>query len=329
MLPAFWNFGGGMGSRKGAALMSNPTEVELCPVSEWAQALAMLYRRVAGELRESLVREALEEAGNGQLDLSGLWIGRRRGRIVAAMLSQVLAGKAAALWAPEVGVTIGRATLAATLIREAVADMRDRGVGLVQALVDASSPRRASGDFEHAGLPRVTELTYMARDTACPLPPRPGVPQFHWRSYCPETEPAFREVLDTTYIGSLDMPELEGVRALDDILAGHRAGGRFDPARWHVGHLPDEPASAAVVLLGAGLEPGTWEVSYLGLSPSARGRGLGRAAIDHALSLARPHASRLELAVDARNTPAEHLYQRCGFEPFDRRGVHLAVLRRP
>jgi ribosomal protein S18 acetylase RimI-like enzyme len=309
--------------------MSNSTEVELCPVSEWTQALAMLYRRVAVELRESLVREALEEAGNGQLDLSGLWVGRRRGRIVAAMLSQVLDGRAAALWAPEIGVTLGRATLAAALIRAAMADMRNRGVGLVQALVDASSPRRASDDFEQAGLPRVTELTYLARDTARPLPHRSGMPEFHWRSYCSETEADFREVLDTTYVGSLDMPELEGVRSLDDILAGHRAGGRFDPARWHVGRLPGEPASAAVVLLGAGLEPGTWEISYLGLSPSARGRGLGRAVIDHALSLARPHASRLELAVDARNTPAEHLYERCGFEPFDRRGVHLTVLRRP
>jgi GNAT superfamily N-acetyltransferase len=308
--------------------MPPPPEVELCSEAERGQALTILYRRVANELRETLVGEALDESRLGQLDLSGLWVGRRRGRIVAAMLSQVLAGRAAALWPPEVGVTFGRAALSVALVRSAVDDLRSRGVGLVQALVDASSPRRASEDFIQGGLPRVTELTYMTRDTSLPLPPRPGVPQFLWRSFSEATERTFREVLDATYVDSLVMPELEGVRTLDDILASHRAGGRFDPSRWLVGHLPDDPAAAGVILLGAGMESGTWEVSYLGLTPGARGRGLGRAALDHALALARPHASRLELAVDARNLPAEHLYRRCGFDPFDRRGVHLSVLKR-
>lgn len=308
--------------------MPPPPEVELCPEAERGQALTILYRRVANELRETLVGEALDESRRGQLDLSGLWVGRRRGRIVAAMLSQVLAGRAAALWPPEVGVTFGRAALSVALVRSAVDDLRRRGVGLVQALVDASSPRRASEDFIQGGLPRVTELTYMTRDTSLPLPARPGVPQFLWRSFSEATERTFREVLDATYVDSLDMPELEGVRTLDDILASHRAGGRFDPSRWLVGHLPDDPAAAGVILLGAGMESGTWEVSYLGLTPVARGLGLGRAALDHALAIARPHASRLELAVDARNLPAEHLYRRCGFDPFDRRGVHLSVLKR-
>jgi ribosomal protein S18 acetylase RimI-like enzyme len=308
--------------------MSLPSEVELCPEPERKQALEILYRRVANDVRDSLVHEALEEASRGLLDLSGLWVARRRGRIVAAMLSQVLAGRAAAIWPPEVGVTFGRGAVAVHLIRSAIDDLKLRGVGLVQALVDVSSPRRAADDFIQGGLPRVTELTYMARPTARALPPRPGVPEFVWRGFSGMTEGAFREVLEATYVGSLDMPELEGVRTLDDILASHRAGGRFDPARWQIGHLPDDPASAAVVLLGAGPEPGTWEISYLGLSPAARGRGLGRAALNHALNIARPHAARLELAVDARNLPAEHLYQRCGFEPFDRRGVHLSVLKR-
>lgn len=68
-----------------------------------------------------------------------------------------------------------------------------------------------------------------------------------------------------------------------------------------------------------------WEVVYLGLTPAARGRGLGRQAIAHALELARPHASRLELAVDIRNRPATRLYNATGFAVFDRRSVHLAV----
>jgi mycothiol synthase len=70
-------------------------------------------------------------------------------------------------------------------------------------------------------------------------------------------------------------------------------------------------------------------VIYLGLTPAARGRGLGRAVLRHALELARAHVPRLELAVDLRNMPAVRLYQAAGFTARDRRAVHLTVLGGP
>jgi ribosomal protein S18 acetylase RimI-like enzyme len=80
------------------------------------------------------------------------------------------------------------------------------------------------------------------------------------------------------------------------------------------------------LLLSEALDRDSWEVAYLGLTPAARGRGLGRAALAHALELARRYVPRLELAVDARNRPACRLYRSAGFIPFDRRTVHLAIL---
>src|SRR5207237_5469916 len=123
-----------------------------------------------------------------------------------------------------------------------------------------------------------------------------------------------------------DMPELEGIRSLDDILAGHRAAGRFVADRWRAGRRPGEPEAAAVLLLSEIPDRDAWEVAYLGLTPAARGRGLGRAVLAQALALARSHAARLELAVDSRNDPANRLYQAAGFTSFDRRAVHLATL---
>jgi ribosomal protein S18 acetylase RimI-like enzyme len=122
------------------------------------------------------------------------------------------------------------------------------------------------------------------------------------------------------------MPELEGARALDDILDGHRAAGLFAPGRWQLGRIPGEPEAAAVLLLAAVPGRDAWEVIYLGLTPAARGRGLGRAVLQHALELAREHVPHLELAVDLRNTPAVRLYQAAGFTVRDRRTVHLAIL---
>ena len=304
-------------------------ECRPCPADDRVRALALLYRRMPEMLRPRLVADALAEADRGGIDLSGLWIASKKGRIVAALLTQPLAGKAVGVWPPEVVPIWRRRLVAATLVRAALADLALRGFVIAQALVDRSSPRSAAGDLSRGGMPRITHLIYLARPSAPPLPISPAVPRFSWWSYGPETDAEFREVLASTYAGSLDMPELEGVRSLDDVIAGHRAAGRFDPSRWRVGRLEGEPEAAGIVLMTAQPERGSWEVAYLGLAPAARGRGLGRMALAHALDLARPHVRRLELAVDARNKPASKLYRRAGFLPFDRRAVHLKVLGGP
>ena len=79
------------------------------------------------------------------------------------------------------------------------------------------------------------------------------------------------------------------------------------------GRIPGKPEAASVLLMAEVPGRDVWEVVYLGLTPAARGRGLGRAVLQHALELARTHVSQLELAVDCRNTPATRLYQSTGF----------------
>ena len=302
-----------------------------CPPELRAEALEVLYRRVPATLRPQLVAGALAEAEAGRVDLSGLWVARRRSKMVGALLTQPLAGRAAAVWAPEVGVSWGRAALAASLVRHALDDLRRGGFRIAQALVDASAPRTAAADLTRGGLPSITALTYMHRETARPMGLTIGRARpspFEWRPYAPETEAEFRGVLQETYAGSLDMPELEGIRSLDDVMASHKAAGRFDPSRWRVGRLPGEPGAAAILLLSEVPDRPAWEVAYLGLTLPARGRGLGRSALSYALDLARQDVPRLELAVDDRNLPARRLYDLTGFLPFDRRIVHLAVLNR-
>jgi GNAT superfamily N-acetyltransferase len=184
-------------------------------------------------------------------------------------------------------------------------------------------------------MPRVTDLIYLERDTHLPLPERLATdhqfsyeitaPRLVWRPFGAGGESEFRTLLQATYVSSLDMPELEGVRSLDDIIAGHRFAGRFEPDRWRLGQVPGEPDAAVILLLSEVPDRDVWEIVYLGLTVAARGRGLGLAAIAHALELARPHVSRLELAVDVRNLPAFRLYESAGFVSFDRRSVHLAV----
>jgi mycothiol synthase len=314
-----------------------------CPPPARGAALEVLYRRVPEALRYRLIVEVLEEAKRGEIDLSGLWIARERaGRIVGTLLSQPLAGKAAAVWAPEVKPSWRRPALAAGLLRAALDDLRTRGFRLAQAVLDESADPRAARDLKRGGMPRVTELLYLERETSLPLQvadetpclsdhsdgPRAS-PTFEWQPFERARESEFRSVLQATYEGSLDMPELEGARTLDDIMAGHRAAGRFVADRWQLGHISGRPDAAAVLLLAEVPSRDVWEVVYLGLTPAARGYRLGRVVLQHAIDLARAHVPRLELAVDCRNTPATRLYQSAGFIARDRRAVHLAVFGQP
>src|SRR5262245_54674545 len=111
-------------------------EATPCAASERGLALEILYRRVPGGLRPRLIADALVEANRGQLDLTGLWVVRRRGRIVGALLTQALAGRAAAVWAPEVDPSWRRSIYAVALVRAALDDLRKRGFLIAQALLD-------------------------------------------------------------------------------------------------------------------------------------------------------------------------------------------------
>lgn len=302
------------------------TEVLPCPPELRREALNVLYRGSTAGLRAQLVMEALEDAALGELDLSGLWIARRRGLVVGTLPTQSLAGHAAAFWPPEIALRWGRRSLAVCLLQSAMEDFRSRGFRIAQALLEPSGRRRAAEDLTAGGLPYVTDLIYLDRETATPLELPNDTPSLRWQLYDDSTAANFRDVLARTYEGSLDMPELEGIRSLDDVLASHRASGRFDPDHWRLAHIPSEPEAALILLLADQPSRDAWEVAYLGLTPQARGRGLGRAALAQALELSRTQRPQIELAVDARNTYAIRLYRSCGFMPFDRRAVHLALL---
>ncbi len=249
--------------------------------------------------------------------------------------------------APEVRSVWRRDQLAAAMVKAAVEDFAAKGFKLIQAVLDESASPQASKDLENGGLPRVTDLLYLERATATPLDAtlmRSGredasgrVPEsdrcggsgdargFDWRSFDETGEPEFRSTLQATYAGSLDMPELEGARSLDDILESYKSVGRFRAERWKLGRIHGDAGASAVLLLAEVPGRNVWEVIYLGLTPAARGRRLGQTVLAHALELARGHVPWLELAVDVRNTPAVRLYYSAGFTACERRTVHLAT----
>src|SRR5437660_4997313 len=90
------------------------------------------------------------------------------------------------------------------------------------------------------GFRRITRMRQMEHDLS-DVPDIPA-PPLRFRSLQSSLESAFAKVLQQTYEGTLDCPELCGARTIDEILAGHRGEGKFDPAYWWLVQEADCPA---------------------------------------------------------------------------------------
>lgn len=206
----------------------------------------------------------------------------------------------------------------AAVLDAAAAHALTRGAVLVQGLapVEAAGARAA---FASAGFDELAELIYMrllVRGRSVTAPPA----EVAFESYHPASDKLFRGAIEASYVDSLDCPGLEGLRNIDDVLAGHMSSGLFRPGLWQVLLLDGVPAG--VILLNEAEPAQSLEVVYMGVGGDYRGRGLGRVLIQRAIALAQQHGFRsITLAVDAGNPYAHRLYEGAGFAETNRRIV--------
>lgn len=266
--------------------------------------------------RDRRAARALDLLSSGEFDPGGLLVARSAGRVVGAALTQLHPGSAAVAWPPEAEPGPGRDAAVAALARGVADRLRAAGVKQAQALLPPADRDRAR-PLEAVGFRHVTRLTFLCRPVA---PPAPG-PDRPALRFASATDPAFADTLFATYDGTLDCPELNGTRTPDEVLAGYRSAAADPPDWWlaSAGHGP-----AGVLLLAPGPRPGVLELSYLGLVPSARGRGLGRELVRFALERAAASAAEwLTLSADVRNEPALRVYRAHGFREYDLQDVFL------
>lgn len=267
-------------------------------------------------------------AAQERLTLEHLWgCFDDRGRVEAAALLSPYPGRTAILTLS----TIGKAPeepAAIETVRAALEEAPMLNLAIVQALLD---PRFVSeiSVMRRAGFRPLATLASMERPlvrsfrstttiaSAGRLPAGVAMEGF---DDAPESQRALADLLEQTYIDTLDCPGLAGLRSTRDVLDGHRRGGRFDPALWTL--LRIDGALAGALLLNETPHLQTMELVYLGLVPSARGRGLGRLLIDRAIAIAAERRVRsMMLAMDEENMPAQRLYRAAGFRRLARRSA--------
>lgn len=282
---------------------------------------------IAGRLADSQqVNEFLEFAEVRSIDLNEMWIAAAGERLLWAILPIPSAGRTVLLFMPGEAGPGDTAAALAMLLEKVCALFAQRNTQLAQVLLEPGDvqTRRV---MEAHGFERMAELLYLNAAIRRPLPPPPLPNQYLLLNYSEQTHALFAEAILASYQQSLDCPRLNGVRTIDDIIAGHKASGEFDPAHWFVlCEQSQEKRQAVGVLLLSRLSRGdSTELIYLGLAPSARGKHLGEWLMRRVFVAAAEMGSvKVNLAVDSANAPALKLYYRFGMS---RLGSKIAMMR--
>ncbi len=299
-------------SQQSAAL-----RIEATPPGGRQQALQLM------RLGNTRIKRLLSAAHRREVDMQGLFHAQREKAVVGAAWGQVVPGRSAFCW--PACLTSDEPEQTADLLQSAVDRyLAQAGTTFTQAIISAGNVLHALR-LNRAGYHQLADLQYLvSSEQDFPVEQPPSALTFLASGQGSETR--IRDLIDRTYQDTLDCAALDGVRSTDDVLIGYRHTGVFRPEWWIIAHYRGHDVGC--VLLAEHPEYAQCELMYLGVIPEMRGRGWGRQLTQYAQWLASGAAlQRMVLAVDEANWPAQKLYERMGFETWDRRIVYVRTAR--
>lgn len=283
-------------------------------------ALELLLSAWPAAARAARVAELQLDIASGTIDPQHVLLAEFQTRPVGAQLTIVRDDHVGMVWPPVVAEFRPYEAVEDALLREATRVLDRAGAWIGQALLEADQVREQAA-LQRNGFQRLTELRYFERAVSQlpPSPPRTPKPALSYETYRrSRNRLAFAAVLEQTYRGTLDCPELNGVRDGRQSLASHEAAGGFAPNLWRL--YRRNGTTVGVLLMTPRPEQQAWEVLYLGVVAEARRSGVGTAMLRDALQAARDaQVKRLLIVADARNAPAIALYESLGFRQTDAR----------
>lgn len=216
-------------------------------------------------------------------------------------------------------------SLLVQVIKSLCSQAVDQGIEIVQAIssVDPDSIECPNCSIQDRAFleARVMPLAKLVQMEHARLDSRPNIPAallgsddsgltFVEHTYLSTKQ--WQALIETTYLETRDVPELNGIRSIASTLEGYASILDGSPRSWWaVMHLGQPIGCLLLSPCGS-----SCELTYLGLVPEHRGRGLSRLIMEHALVWCRSNGiDQMTLAVDTRNVPAIRLYQAYGFIP--------------
>lgn len=287
------------------------------------EVLSLVFSKHEPQDALNRVRAALAEHREGRLPGDGLLTTYRSGQLVGATFTQVLPGRSATFWPPQLVAGEPEET-AERLISQAMAYACEAGAAVVHALLDGKPNACDVVRLESAGFTPLAELYYLLAETR-DFPTEPPEGPLTFELYSPEKHDRLCAVVDKTYESTLDCPGLDGLRSAGEVLEGYATSPGTCPSHWFL--IRHQDRDVGCLLLADYEEHGNCELTYMGLIPSARGSGWGLHVTRYAQWIARSLGrGRIVLAVDSTNQPARDMYASAGFRGWDRRHVYMRVL---
>ena len=290
--------------------VSNNSSIECCAVRP--EAVGQVLRWIHVDLPENdfaALRSDVEPRLAANPDLTPLQIVDGASRIAAAYFIR-LDGNVATLGG--VRAMSGYEMQAGFLLQKFQHLLKRTGIAQIQALLDVdnlssrmvmlNSPFRQVTTVRHLWL----NLHNMSPTAELPI----AGYTFHPARRFQRSE--VEALVEATFIGSLDCPEVDGLRTGSDVVNGFLESKAWDQSLpWWV--LCDDHAPIGCALVNTHPK-GIFEFAYMGLIQSVRGRGLGRAVVDFAIRVCRTQGgSMVTTAVDTQNRPAVRIYESLGF----------------
>lgn len=210
-----------------------------------------------------------------------------------------------------------------SLIEESIRGLQGSACTIAQAILPVDAEQYARS-YSKAGFDRLATLKYMERRRSSKLRTIHTC-SAHFIPMTKQTDATLGSILMASYEGSLDCPKIHGLRDVQDIIDGHRGLGLHDPNLWSLAEIDGELVGA--LLLNVVPDSKCMELAYLGVAPSARGKGIGDAFVQRAVKQSNDHGcTKITLAVDSNNLPAIRLYSRWGFGETGQRSTMICKL---
>lgn len=316
---------------------SSAITVSEVPGERQFAALEWYFQNLPEEERTERVTAALTSVQNGVLSLRGLREAQHEGKTVGMSLSVLQPDGICQIWRPRIAESIEEVAdvqaagqeILETLLKDLVHELDHSDARLGQVVLDVADERMAEA-FRTAGFTQETRLYFLARSLQQPLPvitrPVQRIP------YREELAEIFANVLERTYIDSLDCRLLEGLRNSREALSSHQLSGVFRPEYWQLfmeaGELPQSNQPIGLCLLNDHPDQQAVELVYLGVVPEFRGKGWGLQLLVESLQqISAEERAAVFLAVDAENTFASDLYGRMNFAELAHRRVLFRFAR--
>ncbi len=317
--------------------------VVLATGSRLVAALRVLHGALPFEEQTVRVSESVEQSQAGELDLSGLFLAEFQRKPVGALLLRMQPDAVAFLWPPVVSLEAAKivavsSTKQTPVVAEEIEDallqaakkhLGNRNVRLAQSLLDLNQAREQAA-LSRNGFQRLTTLTFFEYRTTAHRRPKANIGRglnarlVHIVYRRSRNHRRFAELIEQTYCGSLDCPEVNGIRSASQSLNVYAESGPIIPDLWRV--YCQGRHDVGVILVVNRAEQMAWEVVYLGVVESARQQGVARLMVTDMINAAHEaQIERLMIVVDARNHPAISLYESLGFTPFDERVAYVCL----